>query len=112
MNVAVYEWLSREFKPIDDKLDAEGKTELDGIVWKISNEWVFQDFTVGIKAAIEKLESEKERLSTLSLRAYDEHDRPLADDYHQQALELDRYLDPLRSLLVFTKEEWEKVVKA
>ncbi len=38
MNVPIYEWLSREFKPIDVKLDAEGKTELDGIVWKIAQE--------------------------------------------------------------------------
>jgi len=111
MNVAVYEWLSREFKSIDDKLDAEGKTELDGIVWKLAEEWALKDFTVGINAAIEKLESEKERLSTLELRAYDDGEFSRASAYHEDSLELDKYLEPLRSLL-FTKEEWEKVVKA
>lgn len=36
MKDQIYEWLGREFKRIEEKLDAEGKTELDGLLWKLA----------------------------------------------------------------------------
>jgi len=33
---SIYCWLSREFKKVEDVLSPEMKTELDGVVWKLS----------------------------------------------------------------------------
>jgi hypothetical protein len=35
---AIYEKLGREFKAINERLDAEARTDLDGILWKLSGE--------------------------------------------------------------------------
>lgn len=34
----IYDWLSKEFKHIDGMIDATGKVELDGLLWKLSAE--------------------------------------------------------------------------
>jgi hypothetical protein len=34
----IYAWLTREFSVIEEKLDAEDKTNLDGILWKLAGE--------------------------------------------------------------------------
>jgi hypothetical protein len=34
--IALYEWLSREFRRVEESLDEEGRTYLDGKLWQLS----------------------------------------------------------------------------
>jgi hypothetical protein len=34
----IYEWLSREFRRVEESLDVEGKTYLDGKLWQIADQ--------------------------------------------------------------------------
>jgi hypothetical protein len=33
---AIYEWLSKEFRRVEESLDEEGKTYLDGKLWELA----------------------------------------------------------------------------
>lgn len=32
----IYDWLGREFKNVESQLDASGRVDLDGVLWKLS----------------------------------------------------------------------------